>query len=383
MAPGPPSEAHGTEPAKDSIPVSRPELLGNEPSYVQDALRSTWISSKGPYVERFEATFAQFCGAAYAIACNTGTAALHLTLLALGIGPGDEVIVPTLTYIASANVIHYSGATPVFVDSNPHTWNLDPECVADAITRRTRAIIAVHLYGEPADMTALRAIADDARVALVEDAAEAHGAQFDGRAVGGLGDLAAFSFYGNKIVTTGEGGMVVTNDAGLAERVRLFGGQGQQPGTTYWFPVVGHNYRMTNIEAAIGLAQLERIEAMLEARSAVAARYRERFTDVPGLMLQATHHLAERSDWIVGALLPERVDRDAVAERLLEAGIETRPFFYPVHTMPAYSEWNGNSLPVAEDLARRGICLPTYAGLEPSQIDRVCDALIAALGERG
>lgn len=364
------------------IPVSQPQLLGNESSYVQDTLRSTWISSKGTFIERFETAFAEFCGVEHAVASNTGTAALHLILLALGVGPGDEVIVPTLTYIASANVIRYCGATPAFVDSDPHTWNLDPERVAGAVTDRTRAIIAVHLYGEPADMSALREIAADADVALIEDAAEAHGARFDRRAAGGLGDLAAFSFYGNKIVTTGEGGMVVTNDASLADRVRLFRGQGQQPGTTYWFPVVGHNYRMTNIEAAIGLAQLERVGAMLETRAGVAARYRERLTHVPGLSLQATHDLAERSDWIVGVLLPATIDRDAVAKRLLAAGIESRPFFYPIHTMPAYAEWNDASLPVAEDLARRGICLPTYAGLEPGQIDRVCDALIAALDER-
>jgi perosamine synthetase len=377
-----PTRFNPEEITMETIPVSRPQLHGQESSYVKDAIESTWISSNGKFIERFETAFANLCRAAHAVSSNTGTSALHLALLALGIGPGDEVIVPTLTYIASANVIRYCGATPVFVDSDPYTWNLDPGNVAAAVSERTRAIMAVHLFGEPADMNALRQIATGANVALVEDAAEAHGARFDGRVVGGLGEIAAFSFYGNKIVTTGEGGMVVTNNTHLADRVRLFRGQGQDPGTTYWFTVVGHNYRMTNIEAAIGLAQLERLEAMLQSRAGVAAAYRDRLADIPGLSLQATHELAERADWMVGVLLPETIDRDAVMKHLLAARIESRPFFYPIHTLPAYAEWNGYSFPVAQDLARRGICLPTYAGLDSDQIDRVTDAFIAALQGR-
>jgi perosamine synthetase len=238
------------------IPIASPEIGEEEVRNVMECLRSSWISSRGEFIDRFEEAFAHYCDARHAIACNTGTAALHAALWAAGVRSGDEVIVPSLTYIATANAVRYCGAEPVFADSDPETWNIDPTDVERRITPRTRAIVPVHLFGVPADLGSLTALASAHGVAVIEDAAEAHGAMYDGRPVGAQGLVGIFSFYGNKIITTGEGGMVVTDDDGVAARCRLFKGQGQAPNQTYVFPVVGQNYRMTNIEAAIGLAQL-------------------------------------------------------------------------------------------------------------------------------
>ena len=365
------------------IPISAPTFSGREAEYVRECLASTWISSRGEYIGRFEREFAAICGAEHAIACNTGTAALHLAMLALGIGPGDEVIVPTLTYVATANAVRYVGATARFVDSDPKTWNLDAAGVERAIGPRTRAILAVHLYGEPADLDLLLAMAEAHGLPLIEDAAEAHGARLRGRPVGAIGTIGTFSFYGNKIVTTGEGGMVVTNDPGLAERSAMFRGQGQAFDRLYWHPVVGYNYRMTNIEAAIGVAQLEGLEQRLARRREISARYRANLAGTPGLEFQATGPEAASAHWLVGVTLPvpSASVRDRIAARLLERGIETRPFFYPIHTMPPYVNDGPESLPVAESLSARGICLPTWAGLTDRQVDRVCARLAEALEE--
>lgn len=363
------------------IPVSAPTLGEREAEYVRECLESTWISSRGQYIGRFEREFAALCGAAHAVACNTGTAALHLAMLALGIGPGDEVIVPTLTYVASANAVRYTGATVRFVDSDPVTWNLDPADVERKIGPRTRAILAVHLYGEPAELDPLLAMAEAHGIDLIEDAAEAHTASYQGRPVGALGTVGTFSFYGNKIITTGEGGMVVTNDAALAERATLFRGQGQAFDRLYWFPVIGYNYRMTNIEAAIGLAQLDGLKERLARRRDIAARYRANLADVRGLVFQGTAAGSRSANWLVGAILPVRsaAERDSVAALLLEWGIETRPFFYPMHTMPPYADAQSGRFPVAEDLSARGICLPTWAGLTDADTDHVSQRLSAAL----
>ena len=272
-----------SERALRRIPVAAPVLAGREREYVLDCLDTTWISSTGRYVTAFEEGFAEFCGMRHAIGCCNGTVAVHLALLAAGVGPGDEVIVPTLTYVASANPILYQGATPVFVDSEPETWNMDPEAVASAITPRTKAIVVVHLYGHPADMDPIVAVAREHGVAVVEDAAEAHGAEYKGRRAGALGDVATFSFYGNKIITTGEGGMVLCDDDAVATLVRQLRGQGQDPQRRYWFPIVGFNYRMTNVAAAIGLGQLEMIDWHLERRREIAAWYAEELDGVPGV----------------------------------------------------------------------------------------------------
>jgi perosamine synthetase len=368
------------------IPVAAPVLAGREKEYVADCMESGWISSAGKYVELFEAGFAKFCGVRHAVSCCNGTAALHLSLAALGVGPGDEVIVPTLTFVATANAVTYCGARPVFADSEPETWNLDPAHVESKITPRTKGIVAVHLYGNPAEMDALRALANHYGLFLLEDAAEAHGALYGGRPAGSLGDIAAFSFYGNKIIATGEGGMVTTDDDALAARVRLLRGQGMDPERRYWFPVVGYNYRMMNLPAAIGLAQLERADWHMGRRREVAADYKLMLGGVRGLDWQTERERARHAYWMFTVLLgDESADyRDRFMARLHEDGVETRPVFYPVHGLPPYREASrGEEFPVAESLARRGVSLPTWAGLSRDDLSYVCERLRASLSSTG
>lgn len=353
------------------IPVAAPALVGREREYVLDCVDSTWISSTGKYVERFEVEFAEFCGVRHAVSCCNGTVAVHLALLAHGVGPGDEVIVPTLTYVATANPVVYCGGQPVFVDSEPRTWNMDPERIAEAITPRTRGIVVVHLYGHPVDMDPILELAERHGLWVIEDAAEAHGATYRGRKVGSLGDSATFSFYGNKVITTGEGGMVVCDDETRAALVRQLHGQGQDPERRYWFPMIGFNYRMTNIEAAIGLAQLERIDWHLGRRREIAGWYREELGDQEGIVLSPQESWAESAFWINCAVFDERRfgPRDELMQKLAQAGIETRPFFYPLHTLPMYREANeGKRFPVAEDLGRRGVNLPSSASLTREEV---------------
>src|SRR3984957_615752 len=360
------------------IPVAAPALVGREREYVLDCLDSTWISSSGRYLERFEAAFAEFCGVRHAVSCCNGTVAVHLALLAQGVGPGDEVIVPTLTYVATANPVVYCGAQPVFVDAEPRTWNMDPERVAEAITPRTRGIVVVHLYGHPVDMDPILALAERHGLWVIEDAAEAHGATYRGRIAGSMGSLATFSFYGNKIITSGEGGMVVCDDERLAAVVRQLHGQGQDPQRRYWFPMVGFNYRMTNIEAAIGLAQLERIDWHLSRRREVAGWYREELGGEEGIELSPEQPWARSSFWIMCAGLDEERfgPRDEITVSLGADGIETRPFFYPLHTLPMYSAANeGKTFPVADDLVRRGVTLPSSATLTRADVAYVCEQL--------
>jgi perosamine synthetase len=379
------------------IPISEPSLEGRELEYVTDCIRSGWVSSLGEYVKRFEREFAAYCGVRYGAATHNGTVALHLALAALGVGPGDEVILPTLTFVATANAVVYTGATPVFVDSEPSTWNIDPAAAARAITPRTRAIIAVHLYGHPADMDPLRALADQHGLMLIEDAAEAHGARYKGQRVGSLSDVAVFSFFGNKIITTGEGGMVVTDDAALAERCFFLGNQARHKENPYWHPEIGYNYRMTNVQAALGVAQLERIEEFIAIRARNADHYRRRLSEVPGLSPPPCAEWAENVYWMYTVLVEEDygLDRDSVMVRLRQQGIDTRPVFYPIHTLPMYNSprypvWgaegtggDSRGLPVAEELGRKGINLPSGATLRPEQVDLVCDALAGICQRRG
>jgi perosamine synthetase len=364
------------------LPVAEPELSGNEERYVLDAVRSSWISSSGEYLERLETEFARLCATEHALACSNGTAALHLALAALGLGPGDEVIVPSLTYVATVNAVRYVGADPVFADVEPDSWGLDPESVAAAITPRTRAVIAVHLYGQPAEMDALRALCAPRGIRLVEDAAEAPMATYHGRPAGSLGDVATFSFYGNKVLTSGEGGALCTDDDELAASVRLLRGQGMDPARRYWFPVVGYNYRLTNVAAALLCAQLERREALLDARWALYRRYTERLAGVPGLALQPELPGRVRSPWLFCLLVDGAAfgcDRDELMARLGAAGIETRPFFPPVHRLPPYRAAGRDAvLPVTDALSGRGLNLPTSARMAVADADRVADAILAA-----
>lgn len=357
------------------IHAASPDLSGNEKAYVADCLDSTWISSAGKYIEEFEQRFAELCGAKHAVATNNGTTALHLALAALGIGPGDEVIVPVLTYIASANAVRYCGAEPVFVDVDD-SMNLDPALLEAAITPRTRAIMPVDLYGNPADLPAVRAVAEKHGLLVVQDAAEAHGAEVGGRRVGSMADATSFSFFGNKIVTTGEGGAVTTDDDALAEHLRLLRGQGMDPQRRYWFPEVGFNYRMTNVAAAIGVAQLERFDEMIATRDRIGARYDELLGDLADVTLPAQRAGTRRVNWMYTVTLDDLTldQRDAVIRGLAEDGIESRPVFHPLHHLPPYAQEHGR-YPVAERLGATGISLPTHVGLSDADLVQVTGRL--------
>jgi perosamine synthetase len=366
--------------ARPVIPVYRPDLSGNERRYVLDCLESSWISSNGAYIARFEAEFARAAGSPHALGVCNGTVALHLALHALGIGPGDEVIVPSFTYIASVNTIAQCGATPVFADSRDGDWLLDPADVASRITQRTRAIMPVHLYGAACDMDAIMAIARQHNLLVVEDCAEAFTTTIHGRHVGNFGDVGTFSFFGNKTITTGEGGMVIARDDALAQRMLQARGQGQSFTRRYWHEVMGFNYRMTNIVAAIGLAQIERLDAIVAAKRHVSARYRALLAGLP-VTFQRPGNGVDGPEWLVSLLLPEGTDRERLMARMADDAVETRPVFYPAHTMPMYAK--GEHFPRAETIAARGMSLPSFPTIAESELARVADSLGAALREQG
>ncbi|PKQ17188.1 MAG: hypothetical protein CVT67_01735 [Actinobacteria bacterium HGW-Actinobacteria-7] len=351
------------------IPVYQPHIGENEKKYVLDAVESTWVSSRGEYLDRFESGFAEYVGAQNGIATCNGTVSLHLVLVALGVGPGDEVIVPTLTYVASVNAIAYTGATPVFVDCHPDYWNLDPELIEERITANTKAIMVVHLYGHPADMDPIMEISRTHGIPVIEDAAEAHGAEYRGRRVGCFGLAGSYSFFGNKIITTGEGGMVVTSDAHFAGVCRHLRGQGVSPTRTYWHDVVGFNYRMTNIAAALGCAQLERIQSTISRKREIAKRYEAALGGLRGIVLQTEMPWATSVYWMV-SILVENGLRDEMMLHLRSNGVETRPFFYPAHTLPMYDR--GEAFPVSERVAAAGVNLPSFPDLTDDEVDSIC-----------
>jgi len=365
---------------QEFIPVYRPDLSGNERLYAIECIDSSWISSIGVFVDRFEHAVAEATGAAHAIAVCNGTVALHLALHTLGLGPGDEVIVPSFTYIASVNAIVQTGATPVFAESSQSDWLIDVEDVAKRIMPRTKAILPVHLYGHACNMIPLRLLAERHGLVIVEDCAEALGTTLCGQHVGTFGDCGTFSFFGNKTVTTGEGGMVITNDAKLASRLRQTKGQGQSMTRRYWHEIIGFNYRMTNLAAAIGTAQMERLPAILQRKREIAAMYRRLLASAPVVFQQPLPDTLG-SDWLVSMLLPEGIDRELLMSTLLSQGIETRPVFYPAHYMPMYE--SALSLPIAESIASRGVSVPSYPGLTEEDIARVVTALKSALQSQG
>lgn len=359
----------------DFIPVYTPVLNGREEKYVLDAVRSGWISSLGSYVTRFEEAFARFCGVRHAVSVSNGTVAIHLALHALSIGPGDEVIVPSLTFVATANAVHYTGATPMFADVDPATWCIDPDDVRRRITPRTRAIIPVHLYGHPAPMSALQSLADEHDLLLIEDAAEAHGAEIAGRRVGGLGRIATFSFYANKIITTGEGGMLTTDDDALAARCRMLRDHAMPPHRRYWHDEVGFNYRMTNLQAAVGVAQMERIDSFIRRKREIAALYREGLAGIPGVTFATERAGCTNVYWMVSVLIepPYALSRDELIPALRARGIDSRPFFHPLDTLPPYL--SAAPRPVALHLSRCGLNLPSSPALTDAQVAYVCQVM--------
>lgn len=363
------------------IYISEPSLLGNEKKYVNDCLDSNWISSNGKYITLFEKEFANYCGVKHAIATNNGTTALHLALVCLGLKPGDEVLIPTVTFIATANSVTYCGAKPVLLDVLPNTLNLDPNEIEKNINSNTVGIIAVHLYGHPAKMKEINAVAKKFNLWVLEDAAESHGATYFDKKVGGLANAATFSFYGNKIITTGEGGMITTDDDDLAKKLILYRGQGMDTNKKYWFPVIGFNYRMTNIQAAIGLAQLERIEFIQRRRSEISKKYFDLLQEIEGVELPGHNPSINNVCWIFNIFLKNKSleDRDKVMFAMDKLGIETRPVFYPMHILPPYN--NSQKFPVSDDWAHRGISLPTHCNLTDDDQVRVVGALIQAMAE--
>jgi perosamine synthetase len=363
------------------IPVAAPDLSGSEEHNVLEALRSSWISSTGAFINRFESEFAQLCGTKGALGVCNGTVALHLALLGLDVRPGDEVLVPSLTYIATANAVRYVGAEPVFVDIDPETWCIDPKLLESSITQRTRGIIAVHLYGHPADMDAINHVAAVHGLWVVEDAAEAHFARYKGRPTGGLGDLGTFSFYGNKIITCGEGGAVNVNDPHLELRLRTLRGQGMDPQRRYYFPVTGYNFRLTNLAAAVLCAQLDRREEILAGRSRIFTAYEDLLAGIPGIGFQPIAQWAERAPWLFSITVDAKEyghSRDELAALLSEKGIDTRPFFLALHRLPPFREESkrrGEALPNTDALSEAGMNLPTFSALTDSQLDYIADAI--------
>ena len=363
------------------IPVAAPSIGEEEIANVMEAMRSGWISSLGAFIGEFERAFAAFCGVRHGVAVANGTVSLHLALAAAGVGLGDEVIIPSLTFVATANVVRYCGATAVFVDSERHTWQIDPAAIEARVTPRTRAIIPVHLYGHPCDMDPILAIARRHGLAVLEDAAEAHGAEYRGRRVGSLGAVGCFSFYGNKIITTGEGGMCVTDDDALADRLRLLRDHGMDPKRSYWHEVIGFNYRMTNLQAAVGVAQAKKLPAFIEKKRQIAGWYAEALAPLARAGRLALHPeagWARNVYWMYSVILSDACPSlDVVRARLNDRGVDSRPFFHPLHTLPPYAD--GQRLPVAEQLASRGMNLPSGTGLSKADVERVARALGEAL----
>lgn len=349
------------------IPVYEPVLGAKVRSNVLECIDSNWISSRGAFIDRFEAAFSKRIGAMHSAAVCNGTVALHLALLAIGIKPGDEVIVPTFTYIASVNAIAYVGAKPVFADSLAETWQIDPADIERRITEKTKAIMVVHLYGQPAAMHSIMALAAKHGLKVIEDAAEAFGSRIGDQHVGTFGDVSTFSFFGNKTVTTGEGGMVCSNDALIDARVRKLKGQGLEGTREYWHDEIGYNYRMTNICAAIGLAQLEDAEELLARKRVIAEKYREALRGLPVNFFWEVDG-STNSFWMNCIAVHDSNIRDPLRRALATEGIETRPAFYPAHTMPMYTSFAEGEYPVAANLAACGINLPSSPALSDDDV---------------
>lgn len=366
---------------RKKISVAQPVLDGNEAQYVMNCLQENWISSRGKYIEQFEKLLAEFLGVEDVVVTNNGTTSLHLALVALGIGEGDEVIMPTLSYIATANAVRYCNATPVFVDSEAEYFSMDASKIEEAITSRTKAIMTVPLYGHPVDIKEIQRIADEYNLLLIEDSAEALGACVEHKKVGSFGNCSSFSFFGNKLITTGEGGAVATNDVMLAKRMRFLRGQAVDPNRNYWHPEIGYNYRMTNLAAAIGVGQMERIEVHLQRRRVIAKWYDEflsPYQDLVKLPTEATW--ATHSYWMYTVVQKSQGTgvRDNIIKSLQDNGIETRPVFYPIHTMPAYRD-QASEFAVAEYCSSNGLNLPTHGALTKEDVAYVSENLIAIL----
>ncbi|NNE01248.1 MAG: DegT/DnrJ/EryC1/StrS family aminotransferase [Pirellulaceae bacterium] len=367
------------------IPVNMPLLDGNEAKYLSECIETGWISSEGPFVGKFEQAFAKQVGRRQGIACANGSGALDIAVAAAGIGPGDEVIMPTFTIISPAASVVRAGGVPVLVDSDPLTWNMDVDQIEAKITDNTKAILVVHIYGLAVDMDPVIDIARRHNLIVIEDAAEMHGQTYRDQPCGSFGLLSTFSFYPNKHITCGEGGMVVTDDDEIAERCRGLRNLCFQPGRRFVHDELGWNYRMTNLQAAVGLAQLENLDQHVERKRQIGTRYREQLKDVDGIRLPLPRtDDCDNIYWVFGIVMDQE-SGIAVAEVVSDLAakkIGTRPFFWPMHEQPVFEKMGlfaGERYPVAEHLARQGIYLPTGLGISDDQIDQVCQALKSSL----
>jgi perosamine synthetase len=371
------------------IPVNEPLLGERELEYVTECVRTAWISSAGRFIGEFEEKWAAYCGMKYGVAVSNGTTALQVAGGCLDLEPGDEVIMPTFTIISCALAVVYSGGVPVLVDADPRTWCMDVTQVEDKITPRTRAIMPVHIYGHPVDMDPLFALAEKHDLVIIEDAAEVHGAEYlsgrDGanptwRRCGGMGHISAFSFYANKLVTTGEGGMVLTNDSAYAEKARNLRNLCFRPERRFYHTELGHNFRMTNLQAAIGMAQTERIDEIIAKKRWMGRAYTERLETIPVLQLPVEESWARQVYWMYGLVLDRSTGMDAAdfAQRLKDLRVQTRPFFLGMHEQPVFHKmglFKGESYPVGKRIARQGLYLPSGLALTEIQLEQVCDAV--------
>jgi perosamine synthetase len=362
------------------IPISEPLLDERALAYVEEAVRSGWVSSEGRFIAEFERRWADYCAASHGIAVCNGTVALELAMAALNLPAGSEIILPSFTIISCVAAVLRTGCQPVLVDCEPDTWCLDVAEVRRKVTSKTRAVMPVHIYGHMADMDPLTKVAGEFGLAIIEDAAEAHGAQYQGRRAGGIGAMGCFSFYANKIVTTGEGGMIVTNDAKLAERARSLRNLAFRRDQRFLHSELGYNFRMTNLQAAIGLAQVEQIEDHIERKRRMAARYGERLRQIKGIELPVERAGVKNVYWMYGIVLGDSIHINAaeLGARLKEHGVDTRPFFMGMHEQPVLRElglFDGESYPVTERIARRGLYLPSGLSLKEAEIGQVCEAL--------
>ena len=366
------------------VGIAAPSIGTKEIEYVSDAVRSTWVSSKGKYVKEFEKKFADYIGVDHALSVCNGTVALHLATMVCA-NPGDEVIIPATTMIACPNVVKYCGAEPVFVDIEEGTCCIDPYSIIESITKDTVAIMPVHLYGHPAEMNVIRSTAEDYGLRVIEDCAEAHGAEYRGKKVGSLGDIGCFSFYGNKIITTGEGGMVTTNDNQLAEKMDKLRNQGYNKERRKWLEhdIIGYNYRLTNVQCALGLAQLERIDEFIEIHRSNAMRYNKGLGGLPGIITPCEAEWAKSVYWMYTLLLgPDAtISRDMMMERLGEYGIDTRAVFPPLYTHPPYRDKSNNWCQFSEFVGNRGLNLPSGNTTTPEEVDYVIECIKELLEE--
>lgn len=363
---------------KQHISLAQPQLNGNEYNYLMDAFLSTWISSTGKYVTQFEEMFSRYCGVRYGIATSNGTTALHLALTALGIGVGDEVIVPDITFAATINAVIYTGATPVIVDIEEDSWCIDPDAIESVISPNVKAIIPVHIYGQPCNMDRICDIAKKNNLYIIEDCAEAHGAEWNGQKVGSFGIISCFSFFGNKVITTGEGGMCVTNSEKLNETMRILRDHGMNKKRKYYHDVVGFNYRMTNLQAAIGTAQTERIEEILQWHTELEEKYRMILSEVDGIMLQRNDLINRKKiTWLVSVLVNEK-KRDEILKKLKNNNIDARAFFIPLSEMTIYKKY-AHYCDKSRRISRMGLNLPTTYEIDEGKIQRIAGLIVSVL----